>query len=92
MKNGLILRGMVASSKVETFKKKDGSDGCSQRVSISDGENTYLYSEFLLGPELGKNLKFGQQVEVQVNYVAMQGRTIQVGGELVTEAEVKKAS
>jgi hypothetical protein len=92
-KNGLYLRGMVASTKVESFTKKgETAPSYSQKVTISDGENTYKYSEGILSPEVARKFEFGEPVEVQVNYVSMDGRTISVYGELTSLKSQKKSA
>jgi hypothetical protein len=85
MKNeyGLVLTGMVASSKVITGKKKDGSEWHKAETVISDGETSYKHQEFLLSPELAQNFAFGAPVRVRVDYTKMgDDRTITVGGKL----------
>ena len=81
---GLTLTGMIAASKVVEFTKKaDNSKMFRFEASITDGENTYKYTDFILSAELAPKFSFGQVVEVSCNYARMdESRTIAVGGEI----------
>jgi hypothetical protein len=90
---GLTLTGLVVSSKVSTFKKKDGTEGHRFEAAVSDGETVYKYVDFILDPTMAPKIPFGEPVQIRCNYARMdESRTVNVGGDLTLLKDSKKSA